>query len=100
MSDQVMLEPGMDVYGADGDKIGTINEVYDNYIMAEKGFFFPKDYYIPLESIEGVDADNRVYLLVNKNDALNQGWDTVPDMTTTGTGYRGQESEVIATDYV
>jgi len=108
MEERVILQPGMDVYGADGDKIGSINEVYDNYIMVEKGFFFPKDYYIPIDSIEGVDSDDRVYLTVDKDQVLNQGWDAVPDYTATttasGTGYadagRPGTSEVIAPDYV
>jgi uncharacterized protein (TIGR02271 family) len=98
----------MDVYGANGEKIGSINEVYDRYVMVEKGFFFPKDYYIPIDAIQGVDGDNRVFLTVSKDEALNQGWDTVPEVTSTGYGYTDQmstragssDSEVIAADYV
>jgi len=85
MSERVTLQPGMDVYGADGDKIGSIGEVSDDYILVAKGFFFPKDYYIPIDAIEGVDPDNRVYLTVRKDDALNQGWDQMPDLTATST---------------
>jgi uncharacterized protein (TIGR02271 family) len=79
MNDQVMLQNGMDVYGADGEKLGSIHEVRANYFVVEKGFFFPKDYYIPLSAAEGVDPDNRVYLNVTKDAALNQGWDAQPE---------------------
>ena len=60
MTGQVILQNGMDVYGADDAKLGTIHEVRDNYFIVEKGFFFPKDYYIPVSAIEGVDPNNRV----------------------------------------
>ena len=126
MTEQVILQNGMDVYGADDAKLGTIHEVRDNYFIVEKGFFFPKDYYIPVSAIEGVDPNNRVYLNVTKDVALNQGWDTLPadgyasggSYTTTGYGTTGQafgttgtaagtaydatrasSSEVIAPDY-
>ena len=88
MSEQVILQNGMDVYGADDAKLGSIHEVRDNYFIVEKGFFFPKDYYIPVSAIEGVDADNRVYLNVTKDVALNQGWDTLP-----ADGYAGNGSQ-------
>jgi len=96
----VALQNGMDVYGADGDKVGSIQDVQDDYIVVEKGFFFPKDYYIPWSAIDGVTDDNKVYLLVTKEEALNQNWDTVPTgatMTTSGTTVG--TSEVIAPDY-
>lgn len=86
MDDRVTLQTGMDVFGSDGDKIGSINEIYDNYLLVGKGFFFPKDYYIPISAVEGVDDDNRVYLTVSKDEALNQGWDLVPDLDSTGVG--------------
>lgn len=98
MREQVILQNGMDVYGADDAKLGSIHEVYDTYFVVEKGFFFPKDYYIPVSAIDGVDADNRVYLNVTKDVALNQGWDTLPadgyegsgSYTTTGYGTTDQ----------
>jgi len=96
MEERVMLRTGMDVYGADGDKIGSIIEVYDNYIMVEKGFFFPKDYYLPIDAIEGVDSDDRVYLTMVKDQVLNQGWDAVPDFTATTTTTAAGYTDVAA----
>ena len=84
-SDYVTLTPGMDVYASDGDKVGTIREATEQSITVEKGFFFPKDYIIPISAIEGVDERDRVYLLVTKDAALNERWDTgmVSGTTTT-----------------
>src|SRR5215217_6911908 len=68
---------GAEVFGADGDKVGTVSEVYPGYIIVEKGFFFPTDYYIPMSAIATYDA-NRVYLTVSKDAALGRGWDMRP----------------------
>src|SRR5829696_4197093 len=77
---------GAEVFGADGDKVGTVSEVYPGYIIVEKGFFFPTDYYIPLSAIATYDA-NRVYLTVSKDAALGHGWDVRPvDLETATVG--------------
>src|SRR5215212_9298852 len=68
---------GAEVYGADGDKVGTVAAVYPSYLVVEKGFFFPTDYYIPLSAIASYDND-QVYLTVAKDAALNSGWDAQP----------------------
>jgi len=78
MDEQVGLQNGMDVNGADGEKLGSIYEVRDQYFIMQKGFFFPKDYYIPLSAVQSMDPDQGVYLNVTKDVALNQGWDAEP----------------------
>jgi len=78
---------GSEVYGSDGDKVGTIAAVYPGYIVVEKGFFFPTDYYIPRSAIGSVDND-QVYLTVTKDATLHSGWNAPPDdleATTTAT---------------
>jgi len=84
---QFTITEGTDVYGSDGDKVGSVVAVQSNYIVVEKGFFFPTDYYIPTSAIASYD-DGKLYLSVTKDQALNQGWDTEPtgDFATTG-GY-------------
>jgi uncharacterized protein (TIGR02271 family) len=72
---------GMDVVGADGDKVGSVASVEGDYVVVSKGFFFPTDYYIPTSAISSVD--DKAYLNVTKDEALNQGWDTVPAATST-----------------
>lgn len=76
------LTPGMDVKGSDGEKVGSVQDVQGNYVVISKGFLFPHDYYIPFNAITSADEKN-VYLNVTKDEALNQGWDAVPDTTTT-----------------
>jgi uncharacterized protein (TIGR02271 family) len=102
------VQVGNDVYGSDGDKVGTVAEVQPTYLVVEKGFFFPTDYYIPLSAITQVN-DGQVVLNVSKDTALHSGWETIPDTTvttTTGdgimTGDRGWDmaSEVTATDRI
>jgi uncharacterized protein (TIGR02271 family) len=76
------ISVGDEVYGSDGDKVGTVAEVQTGYIVVEKGFFFPTDYYIPTSAIASA-SDGQVYLNTTKDAALNSGWDTVPDVQTT-----------------
>jgi uncharacterized protein (TIGR02271 family) len=75
---------GAEVFGSDGEKVGTVSAVYPGYIVVEKGFFFPTDYYIPRSAIASYDSD-RVYLTVTKDAALGRGWDTLPTDLETAT---------------
>src|SRR5215203_2065661 len=68
---------GAEVFGADGDKVGTVAAVYPGYLVVEKGFFFPTDYYIPLSAVASYD-NNQVYLNLSKDAALQSGWDAQP----------------------
>src|SRR5215213_8616129 len=77
---------GAEVFGADGDKVGSVSAVYPGYIIVEKGLFFPTDYYIPMSAIASYDAD-RIYLNVSKDAALGRGWDVRPvDLETATVG--------------
>jgi len=71
------FQTGADVFGTDGEKVGSIAAVYPAYIVVEKGFFFPTDYYIPISAIASSDA-NGVYLSLSKEAALERGWDVQP----------------------
>lgn len=79
MDDQstLRISGGMDVVGSDGEKLGSVDRMEGDYVVASKGFFFPTDYYIPVDAISNVDEE-RVYLNVTKDIALDQGWDTMP----------------------
>jgi uncharacterized protein (TIGR02271 family) len=76
------ISVGDEVYGSDGDKVGTVAEVQSGYIVVEKGFFFPTDYYIPTSAIASA-SNGQVYLSSTKDAALNSGWDVVPDVEAT-----------------
>ncbi len=77
------ITPGTAVYGSDGEKIGDVADVHTDYVVVSKGFFFPKDHYIPTSAISTSD-DQGLYLTVTKDQALNQGWDNAPESTTAG----------------
>src|SRR5215204_2105687 len=83
MEGQTPLVPGATVYGAEGDKVGTMRTYSGNYIVVEKGFFFPTDYYIPVSAIAN-STDEEIFLSVTKDEALNQGWDLEPTGARTG----------------
>ena len=71
------LAVGDTVFGAGGDNVGEILALQPGYLVVEKGFFFPTDYYIPLTAVSR-SGDGEVYLNVTKEQALNQGWDRRP----------------------
>lgn len=84
------ITKGTDVYGLDGEKVGSVIAIQPTYVIVEKGVFFPTDYYVPTEAVTRV-ADGKVYLNVTKDQALNQAWDTAPpgahpDATAVATG--------------
>ena len=68
---------GADVVGADGGKVGKVIAAYAGYVVVEKGFFFPTDYYIPSSAVVSAGPDE-VMLNLTKDEALHQGWDAVP----------------------
>jgi uncharacterized protein (TIGR02271 family) len=76
---QYQFREGDDVLGSDGDKVGSVHSIGSNYLVVEKGFFFPTDYYVPFSAVASYDdADGKVYLNVSKDDALSSGWDAQP----------------------
>ncbi|MDP9369881.1 MAG: DUF2382 domain-containing protein [Chloroflexota bacterium] len=76
-NEQWTFAEGNDVVGSDGEKVGKVVGVHQNYIVVEKGFFFPTDYYIPTSAVADYDGE-RITLNVTKDAALDQGWDTAP----------------------
>ena len=80
----LVVQPGTDVYGSDGEKIGKVDTIEGDYLVLRKGFFFPKDHYIPFSAISGHTGD-RIDLNVSSEQATNQDWDHVPTGTTTTT---------------
>ena len=87
-STTLTLTGGMDVVGSDGEKVGDVADMQGDFVVVSKGWFFPTDYYIPTSAITTVD--DKVHLSVTKDEALNQGWDVVPDMTTTTSVFEEQ----------
>ena len=93
------VQVGDDVYGSDGEKVGSVAEVQPGYLVVEKGFFFPTDYYIPVNAITQV-GDGQIVLNVSKDAALHSGWETIPDAGASTTLTDMSTTAVPATDVV
>jgi len=76
-TEQMIIPEGTEVIAAEGDKVGKVIGAEGGYLIVEKGFFFPTDYYVPRTAINAYDGD-KAYLAVTKDQALNQAWDTMP----------------------
>lgn len=97
---QYQFRAGDDVIAADGDKVGNLADIHGTYLVVEKGFFFPRDYYIPFSAISNYDpGDGKIFLSVTKDAALNSGWDQKPDLAAdSGTHAAGTTRDTYATD--
>jgi hypothetical protein len=56
-----MIQEGMTVYSADGEKVGKIIRREGGILAIEKGFFFKKDYLATEDDVDRVEED-RVWL--------------------------------------
>ncbi len=100
-----VVQPGTDVYGSDDKKVGEVDDIQDGYLIVRKGFFFPKDHYIPFSAISN-HTEDRIYLTVTADDATSQQWDNAPEgyvdrgdtMGTTG-GTTAATGAYATTDY-
>jgi uncharacterized protein (TIGR02271 family) len=72
-ADRIELVPGMEVVSVDGDKLGKVVSLDNVQLIVEKGFFFPKDFAIPMSAVDSAD-DHHIYLSIGKDDALDQDW--------------------------
>jgi len=75
------IDHGYDVFAADGEKVGDVEDVQPHYLTVSKGFFFPSERHVPVAAIADV-RDDQVYLSVNKNQLDSQNWETVPAAPT------------------
>ncbi len=99
MDQQWTVQPGTDVYGSDDKKIGSVDDIQDDYLVVHKGFFFPKDHYIPFSAINS-HTEDRINLNVTAEEATNRDWDQVPTATTsTSTTTSGYDNDTTRTGY-
>ena len=77
-----MVSSGWDVYGSDGEKIGTVDEVGQDYLLVRKGLIFTTDVYVPHNAITQIDADQTAAFINVPKDAIDsQGWNDAPMST-------------------
>jgi len=94
-SDIRQIQEGSDVYGSDGEKIGSVSEIGPNHFVVKKGWLFTSDIYIPSSAISGVEQE-RVQLNVTKEEITRGGWDRPPADEAGAGGYG--EGAVYATE--
>lgn len=70
------LKPGWTVVTSDGQRLGTVNEVSQNYVRTSRSGF-SSDLYVPASAIANV-TEGVVHLSVNHRDAGEMGWDQAP----------------------
>jgi uncharacterized protein (TIGR02271 family) len=61
------IREGMSVRSADGDRLGKVLKVSGDGFLAEKGFFFPKDYFCQLSDVTDV-RDDEIHVRYRKSD--------------------------------
>ena len=86
------IQTGTDVYGSDGEKIGDVAGVSNNYFIIEKGFFFTTDIYVPMSAVSSLDEDG-IRLSLTKDEIENGDYaneptgDSYDNDATAATGY-------------
>ena len=100
-ADLDQIEHGWDVYAADGEKLGDVADVRDDYLVVSKGWLFTTERYVPFSAIAQVVPD-RVVLQVMKDQFDAQNWGPQPEDIDTEheerTGSRAAASTSTMTD--
>jgi hypothetical protein len=75
------IEIGWDVVGSDDQKIGSVNEIGEGFVLVRQGHIFAKDIYIPTDAITAADVDRRTVVInIPKAAAENMGWNSPPEV--------------------
>ena len=74
MRDTTSIQVGRDVLDRDGDKIGTVADVGNSYVLVQKGLIFTKDVYIPSSELQ-TGSDGALFVNVDKDEIEEMGWD-------------------------
>lgn len=77
------IRAGMDVTGADGQLLGTVDRVEEQHVVVRGGSFIPGDVYVPVTAVASVE-ENQVTLNVPADTVLEQGWDRSPSIVNPG----------------
>lgn len=70
------LKPGWTVVASDGQRLGTVKEVGQNYLRTSSSLF-SSNLYVPASAIANV-TEGLVHLSVTHRDAGEMGWDQAP----------------------
>jgi hypothetical protein len=81
-AESAMYPPGMSVYDAAGEKLGTVSDRQDkeDFLVVHKGRLFGHDASVPRAAIERADADG-VHLRVRKDELKGMNQTPLPEPT-------------------
>ena len=83
----MQIQSGTTVYGSDGEKIGDVAEVANNYFVIEKGFIYTEDIFIPMSLVSRHrDGDDAIDLTISKDELESGDWSSPPTAATGATG--------------
>jgi hypothetical protein len=75
------IEPGWHVLGSDDQKIGSVSEVGDGFVLVKKGLIFAKDIYVPTDAVTATDPVQRTVVInITKAADENMDWSYPPDV--------------------
>lgn len=83
---------GADVYTADGEKIGGVNDLGDGYMVVTKGFLFTQDLFVPLSAVAS-SAEDEVRLNVPKDLIEEMDWSEPPSYSGTESSSFGETAD-------
>lgn len=92
-----IVQPGTDVYGSDGQKIGEIEDIRDGHLIVRKGFLFTRDLQVPFSAIAG-HTEDRIDLSVTANQAGEEDWGTASETAGVGADPTGSGVDNAAND--
>ena len=81
---------GMKVMSSDGTSLGKIVRVEPDAFVVEKGFFFPKDYIVPMSLLREIREDG-CWLSASKDELQRGGGEPRAERDTAGTGAASPE---------
>ena len=76
--------------GSDQQKIGSVSEVTDDFVLVKKGFIFAKDIYVPTDAVIATDpVEGTLHLNIPGAAVENMGWSTPPEVPLPPIGSAG-----------
>ncbi len=65
------VREGLNAFSQDGEKLGKVIELNDDYVTIEKGYFFPRDFTFRYDNVVDVKNDQ---LVISKNKSELSNW--------------------------
>jgi uncharacterized protein (TIGR02271 family) len=83
MENEILLTHGSDVVDVNGDALGRLVDVERDFLVVEKGFFFPTDRLVPVSAIATYN-EQKVHLTLTKDEVLGESVERTQSVPATG----------------